>query len=88
MYTSSSSNRFWHVECYDKLKPFKFPLHGVIDGYSRRIHWLKVTRTISKQSVIAKYYYDCITDLGGCPKILATDPGTENVDIANLQFQL
>ncbi|EDO31486.1 predicted protein [Nematostella vectensis] len=28
-------------EGYDKLKPFGFCIHGAIDGYSRRILWLK-----------------------------------------------
>ena len=23
----------WHVDGYDKLKPFGFPIHGCIDGY-------------------------------------------------------
>ena len=29
---------------YDKLKAFGFPIRGAIDGYSRKILWLKVTR--------------------------------------------
>ncbi|CAB3992060.1 Hypothetical predicted protein, partial [Paramuricea clavata] len=78
----------WHVDGYDKLKPFGFPLHGAIDGYSRRMLWLKVTRTNSNPAVIAKYYHDCIEELGGCPRILSTDPGTENVEIATLQCYL
>jgi hypothetical protein len=50
--------------------------------------WLKVTRTNSNPAVIAKYYHDCIEELGGCPIILSTDPGTENVEIATLQCYL
>ena len=33
----------WNLDRYDKLKPFGFPIHGAIDGYSRRILWLRVT---------------------------------------------
>ena len=31
---------------YDKLKPFGFPIHGCIDGYSRKIMWLKTVHSI------------------------------------------
>ena len=87
-YKSPGPNQCWHVDGYDKLKPFGFPVHGAIDGYSRRMLWLKVTRTNSNPAVIAKYYHDCIEELGGCPIILSTDPGTENVEIATLQCYL
>ena len=75
-------------QLYDKLKPFGFPIYGAIDGFSRRVVWLNVTRTNNNPAVIAKYYHDCIVELGGCPKLLVTDPGTENVEIANLQCYL
>ena len=32
----------WHVDGYDKLKPFSFAIHSAIDGYSRKILWLHV----------------------------------------------
>ena len=31
---------------YDKLKPLGFPIHGCIDGYSRKIMWLKTVHSI------------------------------------------
>ena len=30
-------NYAWHIDGYDKLKPYGFALHGCIDGYSRKI---------------------------------------------------
>ena len=30
-------NHIWHIDGYDKLKPFGMAIHGCIDGYSRRI---------------------------------------------------
>ena len=87
-YKSPGPNQCWHVDGYDKLKPYGFPIHGAIDGYSRRVLWLKVTRTNNNPAVIAKFYHDCIEELGGCPRILTTDPGTENVHIAALQCYL
>jgi len=41
-YSASGPNHIWHIDGYDKLKPFGFPIHGCIDGYSRFILWLKV----------------------------------------------
>ena len=44
-YSSPGPNHTWHVDEYDKLKPFGFLFHGCIDGWSRRIMWLKLTRS-------------------------------------------
>ena len=35
-YFSSGPNYTWHVDGYDKLKPYRFPIHGRIDGWSRK----------------------------------------------------
>ena len=31
----------WHIDGYDKLKPYEFSIHGCTDGFSGRIIWLK-----------------------------------------------
>ena len=87
-YTSSGPNQCWHIDGYDKLKPFGFAIHGAIDGYSRHVLWLKVGRTNNNPSVIAQYYLQCIKELGGCPRQLRTDPGTENGVMAGMQCYL
>ena len=33
-YVSKGPNSYWHADGYDKLKPYGFPIHGSIDGYS------------------------------------------------------
>ena len=63
---------------YDKMKAFGFPIHGAIDGYSRKILWLKVTRSNNLPSVPAQYYLDRIKENDRCPVLLRTDCGTEN----------
>ena len=30
-------NFTWHIDGYDKLKPFDFCIHGCVDGFSRKI---------------------------------------------------
>ncbi len=41
-YSAPEPNHIWHIDGYDKLKPYGFPIHGCIDGFSRYIIWLKV----------------------------------------------
>jgi hypothetical protein len=43
-YCVPGPNHIWHVDGYDKLKPYGFPIHGAIDGFSRYLFWLKVRK--------------------------------------------
>ena len=42
---SQGPNTCWHVDGYDKLKPYGLPIHGCIDGFSRKLIWLKVAKS-------------------------------------------
>lgn len=84
-YFSSGPNYTWHVDGYDKLKPYGFPIHGCIDGWSRKIMWLKVTKSNNHPDIIANFYLNCVAELGGCPVKLRTDCGTENGVMAAMQ---
>lgn len=70
---------------YDKLKPFGFPIHGAIDGYSRKILWLEVSRSNNKPEVPATYFLSCVKEQRGCPCLVRTDCGTENGTMAAMQ---
>ena len=84
-YRNPGPNHAWHMDGYDKLKPYGFPIHGCIDGFSRRILWLNVARTNNRPAVIAKFFINAVIKGGGCPTILRTDNGTENVIVAGMQ---
>ena len=84
-YYSKGPNYIWHIDGYDKLKPFGFCIHGCIDGYSRRIMWLEVASTNNNPRVVGKYFLDCAIQVGGVPRICRGDAGTENVNIAAMQ---
>ena len=84
-YRGKGPNYIWHVDGYDKLKPFGFCVHGCIDGYSRRILWLEVGTTNNDPVVTARYFLDYIHSIGGVPRIVRADNGTENVNMATLQ---
>lgn len=84
-YRSMGPNFLWHCDGYDKLKPYGLPIHGCIDGYSRKILWLKVASSNNNPSQIAYYYLNTVQNIEGCPRFLRTDLGTENSIVAFLQ---
>ena len=84
-YHASGPNFIWHIDGYDKLKPFGFCIHGAIDGYSRRIMWLEVDHSNNNPYTIANYFLQCVRRIGGTPTILRSDCGTENCYVAAIQ---
>ena len=84
-YVSVGPNYCWHMDGYDKLKPYGFPIHGCIDGFSRKIRWLKVTRSNNNPAVISQFYLEAVEEFAGCPTKVRTDCGTENGLVASMQ---
>jgi len=84
-YVNPGPNFSWHTDSYDKLKPYGFPIHACIDGFSRKILWLKVTRTNNDPVIVARTYLEVVRENGGCPRKVRTDCGTENGVLAAAQ---
>ena len=84
-YQNPGPNYAWHIDGYDKLKQWGFRLHGAIDGFSRRIMWLKVARSNNSPHKIASFYVQTVSEQGMCPVELITDLGTENGLAASIQ---
>lgn len=84
-YYALGPNYVWHVDGYDKLKPFGFCIHAAIDGYSRRVMWLEVSSSNNKSSLIASYYLETLNQISRAPRLLRSDLGTENAMISLLQ---
>ena len=84
-YSAKGPNFIWHLDGYDKLKPFGLCIHGAIDGYSRRILWLEVGTSNNDPRIVARYFLDCVKQVGGVPRCVRGDRGTENVNICALQ---
>ncbi len=84
-YIINGPNYMWHIDGYDKLKPYGFCIHGCIDGYSRRLIWLEVSSSNNNPRLIAKYYRDALKQLKCAPRIVRADHGTENSIISYLQ---
>ena len=85
VYLSHGPNYLWHIDGYDKLKPFGFALHAAIDGYSRKILWLRVASTNNDPAVVATYYLEMVSKLNAVPRCLRADRGSENVVIGGMQ---
>ena len=64
-YTNPGPNFAWYTDGYDKLKPYGFPIHGCVDGFSRRVLWLKVSRTNNDPAVVAGSYLETVENEGG-----------------------
>lgn len=87
-YNSPGPNFIWHADNYDKLKRFGFPIYGCIDGYSRKVIWLEVSKSNNDPKVIGSYYLKTIKKLGFVPTLMRTDNGTEANLMENLQMAL
>ena len=63
VYHNPGPSYSWHIDGYDKLKPWGFPIHGAIDGFSRRILWLNITRSNNSPDNIAVFYLSVVKEL-------------------------
>lgn len=77
-YVVPGSNHIWHVDGYDKLKPYGFAINGCIDGFSRKMMWLKLGTTNNKPEVIAHHFVEAVLENELVPTILRADAGNEN----------
>ena len=57
-FISRGPKAVWHVDGYDKLKPYGLPIHGCEDGFPRRILWLKVCKS-NNYPVIQAIFPQC-----------------------------
>ncbi|CAC5426268.1 unnamed protein product [Mytilus coruscus] len=85
---NNGPNYIWHMDGYDKLKPYGICIHGCIDGFSRNIMWLEADTTNKDPYVIAGYFIDTVREVGGCSRCIRADLGTENGIVRELQVAL
>ena len=78
-YNSPGPNYCWHVDGNEKLKLFDFLIIDAVDGNSRTVLWLYVDTTNNDPKVMARYFVDCVEEVGDCPSLVRTDCETENV---------
>ncbi|XP_071133330.1 uncharacterized protein [Mytilus edulis] len=84
-YISRGPNYMWHMDGYDKLKPYGIAIHGCIDGYSRNIIWLKAGVTNNDPKIVAGHYIQAVIKKNGFPRSMRSDFGTENKYVEQMQ---
>ena len=84
-YQNSRPNYPWHIDGYDKLKQLCFPVHSAIEGFSRRMMWLKVAPSNNSPHKIATFFVQTVSEHGVCPVELITDLGTEKGLASSIQ---
>ena len=85
IYVSSGPNFTWHIDGYDKLKPYGLAIHGALDGYSRKLLWLEVSATKNNPKVVSSFFLNTVKKLQLIPRCIRSDRGSENVIIGGIQ---
>lgn len=60
VYSNTGPGFMWHIDPYDKLKPYGICINGCFDGCSRFIVCLETSKTNSDPAVIACYSMDAV----------------------------
>lgn len=84
-YSVAGPNALWHIDQNDKLRQFGFEIHGCIDGWSRKVMWLRMGRSNRLPEQILAYYLDTIERVGCMPECQRSDRGAENQLLAGVQ---
>ncbi|KAJ8027591.1 hypothetical protein HOLleu_32773 [Holothuria leucospilota] len=87
-YRYARPNYLIHTDGYNKQKQYGFAVHAAIDGFSRKVLWLCVGNSKNNPRMLAKLFIDYVKRIGGVPKIVRADRGTENVFLRHLQIAL
>lgn len=84
-YYAKGPNWCWHIDSYDKLKPYGICINGCVDGFSRKVIWVEAFVTNSDPKFICGYYMAAVSKANGCPHMIRIDKGTENVHVTTVQ---
>ena len=71
LYYGKSPNRVWHLDSYDKFKPFGFESKRCIDGGSRSILWLNILRSNKDPKEVCNIFVNYLTVTKGVPQRVA-----------------
>ena len=85
IYENKRPHEVYHIGGNDKLKMWEFCIHRAVDGFSRKILWLKIATTNKDPLVIANFHLNCMKSYMIAPRLLRMDKGTENICLEDLQ---
>ncbi|XP_035985476.1 uncharacterized protein LOC118558974 [Fundulus heteroclitus] len=87
-YQCRGPNALWHMDGYDKLKPYGIAISGCIDGFSRYVLWMEAYTTNNDPKLISSYFLKTVSGVNGCPERIRADRGTENSSVEQMQIFL
>lgn len=84
-YQSQGPNHIWHIDSNHKLVRWNFIVSGGIDGFSRKIVFLKCEDN-NKADTVFRCFMEGVKDFG-VPLRVRTDKGMENSKIADFMIE-
>ena len=81
-YKSLGVNHAWHLDGWHKLIHYKIVIHGCIDGFSRKIIFLKAS-TNNRATTVFSSFFQVVRETNEFPALISTDAGGENVLVAD-----
>ncbi|PPQ76330.1 hypothetical protein CVT24_008496 [Panaeolus cyanescens] len=85
-YHVSRPHALWHIDGHHKLIKWGIVIHGMIDGYSRKIMGLRASTSNSAETV-ASLFLDAVNE-HGVPSRVRGDRGGENRDVSIAMIML
>ena len=79
VYSVPHANYVWHIDSHHKLIRWRMVIHGAVDGYSRKILYLKCANN-NKASTVVSYFSHAASTFG-IPDKVRSDLGGENTDV-------
>lgn len=77
-YIVAGPNALWHNDGMDKISRFGFAIHACIDGWSRRLIWLRVAPSNRLPEFVLAYYLAAVQQVNKLPLRQRSDRGAEN----------